>query len=138
MPEVHLVCPQTSDGEGAAPVAPVVITHFPCVVGRYSACDRCLNHPHISRRHCAFSWRDGRVWVQDLGSRNGTRLNGVPLRGPRPLEEGDWLHLADLTFEVRLSGQPAAAAPETAAPGTAGSAGQPGEVLVAEGGEDAA
>jgi CheY-like chemotaxis protein len=138
MPEVHLVCSETSDGEGAAPVAPVAITRFPCVVGRHSACDRRINHPQISRRHCAFSWRDGRVWVEDLGSLNGTRLNGVPLTDPRPLKDGDRLDLADLAYEVRLPGQPAGAAPETAPAGAAGPAGQPGQVLVVEDDEDAA
>jgi pSer/pThr/pTyr-binding forkhead associated (FHA) protein len=118
MPEVDLLPPGPGDREGAAPGA-VALTRFPCVVGRHSACDRRINHPHISRRHCAFSWRDGRVWMQDLGLRNGTRLNGVPLTGPRPLEDGDRLRLADLTFEVRLPGQPV---------GAPGSAWQPGEV----------
>jgi pSer/pThr/pTyr-binding forkhead associated (FHA) protein len=64
----------------------------------------------VSRRHCALSLRDGRVWVEDLGSRNGTRLNGQPLATPRPLEDGDRLEVAHLPFRVRLA-EPVGAAP---------------------------
>jgi hypothetical protein len=41
---------------------------------------------------------DGRAWVKDLGSRNGTCLNGKPLTKARPLAEGDRLDLAGLPF----------------------------------------
>ena len=78
---------------------------FPCVVGRHPECDHQLACPVISRRHCTFSLRGGRVWVEDLGSRHGTRLNGYPVEGLQPLNDGDRLDLADLPFEVRLSGR---------------------------------
>jgi CheY-like chemotaxis protein len=75
----------------------------------------------ISRRHCAISVRDGRVWVEDLGSRNGTRLNGAPVQAPCPLGDGDQLEVAHQCFHVRLVGSPARAgqrpADDTAAPG---------------------
>ena len=77
---------------------------FPCVVGRDSKCDHQLAFPVISRRHCAFSVRGGRVWVEDLGSLHGTLLNGQPVQGRRSLRDGDRLDLACLSFEVRLSG----------------------------------
>jgi pSer/pThr/pTyr-binding forkhead associated (FHA) protein len=77
---------------------------FPCVVGRHPECDHWLACPFISRRHCAFSVRDGRVWVEDLGSRHGTRVNGEPVEGRRPLRDGDRLDLGCLPFEVRRSG----------------------------------
>jgi hypothetical protein len=76
---------------------------FPCVVGRHPECDHQLACPVISRRHCAFSVRDGQVWVEDLGSRHGTYLNGQPVEGLRPLHDGDRLDLAYVPFEVRLS-----------------------------------
>jgi pSer/pThr/pTyr-binding forkhead associated (FHA) protein len=76
---------------------------FPCVIGRHRECDHRLACRFVSRRHCGFSVRGGRVWVEDLGSRNGTRLNGQPVEGPRPLHDGDRLDLACLPFEVRLS-----------------------------------
>jgi CheY-like chemotaxis protein len=69
------------------------------------------------------------VWVEDLGSRNGTRLNGAAVESARPLADGDRLDLARLAFRVRLAGTPAQAA------GPAGTAGGR-RVLVVE--DDAA
>jgi pSer/pThr/pTyr-binding forkhead associated (FHA) protein len=76
---------------------------FPCVVGRHRECDHQLDCHFISRRHCAFSMQGGRVWVEDLGSRHGTHLNGHRVEGLRPLQDGDRLDLACLSFQVRLS-----------------------------------
>jgi DNA-binding NtrC family response regulator len=46
-------------------------------VGADPRCDLCLRDRGISRQHAEFRWQDGRVWVRDLGSRNGTVLNGA-------------------------------------------------------------
>ena len=80
------------------PGAVIAVDQLPCVVGRHAGCDRRIPNPVVSRRHCLFTWRDGLVWVEDLGSRNGTFLNGDPVHGPRPLADGDRLDIADLPF----------------------------------------
>jgi pSer/pThr/pTyr-binding forkhead associated (FHA) protein len=108
MPEVHLLRPADDEARGGP--GELVVTRFPCVVGRHSACDCRLGHPSVSRRHCALALRDGRVWVADLGSLNGIRLNGESLRGERPLADGDRLEFGDVAFRVQLSGCPAAGA----------------------------
>jgi len=87
----------------------LVITHFPCVVGRASGCDHHVNDLRISRRHCVLSVREGQVWVEDLQSRNGTCLNGSRLPAARPLRDGDQLDLAHLSFRARLRQSPAEA-----------------------------
>lgn len=92
----------------------LTLDHFPCVLGRHSACDYRLDAPFISRRHCYFSLKDGRVWVEDLRSRNGTTLNETPLTGPQPLEDGDVLAIGGLPFQVRLEGVEAVSAPARA------------------------
>ncbi len=46
-------------------------------VGADARCDLCLRDRGISRQHAELRREDGRVWVRDLGSRNGTVLNGV-------------------------------------------------------------
>jgi CheY-like chemotaxis protein len=121
--------PNYSDGDDPGPIP---VTHFPFVVGRNPDSDHRINDPMISRRHCAISVRDGRVWVEDLGSRNGTRLNGEPLTEARPLGDGDRLDLYYLPFQVRLVGAAAAAvAPEAADPGRAPAVGSR-QVLVVE------
>jgi pSer/pThr/pTyr-binding forkhead associated (FHA) protein len=78
---------------------------FPCVLGRHPECEHRLVRGVVSRRHCEFTVRGGQVWVEDLGSRHGTRLNGEPVEGLQRLCDGDRLHLAYLAFTVRLAGR---------------------------------
>ena len=78
----------------------VVINELPCVMGRDPACDRLIDDPAASRRHCAFTLRHGRVWVEDLGSCNGTFLNGTRVHGAQPLNAGDRLEVGRLPFRV--------------------------------------
>jgi pSer/pThr/pTyr-binding forkhead associated (FHA) protein len=47
------------------------------VVGRHADCDVVLPHAAVSGRHCQLEWANGRWSVRDLGSRNGTRVDGV-------------------------------------------------------------
>jgi predicted component of type VI protein secretion system len=98
MHEFYLI-PLWANGAGFEdPATAVAINQFPCLVGRSHSCHRRLHSPLVSRRHCLFSLREGRVWVEDLGSRNGTALNGKSVSGPLPLDEGDRLDLAGLPF----------------------------------------
>jgi pSer/pThr/pTyr-binding forkhead associated (FHA) protein len=102
MQEVSLQTLWLTGNEGSAVEAEFVVERFPWVIGRSPDCDGRLENPLISRRHCSFFRRDGEVWVEDLGSRNGTRLNGERLTDPRPIHNGDCLELACLPFQVRL------------------------------------
>jgi hypothetical protein len=56
---------------------------------------------YASARHARFEPRQDGVWVQDLGSTNGTYLNGARLERPRRLTEGDVVRVGetDLRFE---------------------------------------
>lgn len=96
MTEVYLLSLGSKDDAGYV----LALTHFPCVIGRHSACDHRINDPEVSRRHCAFALRDDQLWVEDLRSLNGTRLNGTPLTEARPLADGDRLELGPLIFQV--------------------------------------
>jgi transcriptional regulator with GAF, ATPase, and Fis domain len=51
----------------------------------------------LSRRHCTFTLAAGRVTLEDLGSRNGTFINGVPVR-MRVLEHGDQVKIGESLF----------------------------------------
>lgn len=64
----------------------------------------------LSRQHLVFEPSEDGWLVRDLGSRNGTRLNGVPIRGAVPLRPGDRVQAGRLTFEFR------AAAPDDESP----------------------
>src|SRR5438105_7787703 len=50
------------------------------VVGRNASCDVRLDHKSISKQHCVLVKTDGLVLVRDLGSTNGTRVNGQRVR----------------------------------------------------------
>jgi predicted component of type VI protein secretion system len=121
MHEFYLIPLWANARGGDDPDAVVAIDHFPCVVGRHPACDRRINNPLVSRRHCAFWLHDGRAWVQDLASSNGTRLNGKPLTEPHPLAEGDRLDLASLPFFCLSRAPDEAAAEGNGVVGAAGS-----------------
>ena len=53
--------------------------------------------PLLSRQHAQFYERDGEMWVEDLGSSNGTLLR---IREPLALEKGTVLRIGDVTLEV--------------------------------------
>jgi hypothetical protein len=86
------------------------------VVGRgESGLGKLGGDTEISRRHAQFRrLDDGRITVEDLGSTNGTLVNGQRISGPHVLAPGDRITLGKTTFE--LSGDaPAQAAAEPAA-----------------------
>ena len=47
----------------------------------------------VSRKHCAVNIKDGKVTVEDLGSRNGTFINGKAIDAPHTVEVGDTLRV---------------------------------------------
>ncbi|MEN8171327.1 MAG: FHA domain-containing protein [Chloroflexota bacterium] len=49
------------------------------ILGRDEKADFVLSDPAVSRRHTRITWRENRYWIEDLGSSNGTFLNGVRL-----------------------------------------------------------
>ncbi len=103
MQEVHLEAIWRTPGGDSSVDPALVIKKFPWVIGRSSACDFQVENPLVSRRHCAFYERGGQLWVQDLGSQNGTRLNGERLTHARPVRDGDQLDLACLPFRIHVS-----------------------------------
>jgi hypothetical protein len=66
----------------------VVITEDPVTIGRLPECDVVLSDPNVSRRHAEVRRRGNDFVVVDLGSTNGTRVNGAGVR-ERQLGDGD-------------------------------------------------
>jgi adenylate cyclase len=56
------------------------VTEASLVIGRAPDCDLVLSQPGVSRRHCVFTQSEGAVVLEDLGSKNGTMVNGVYVR----------------------------------------------------------
>jgi len=66
-------------------------------LGRDLANDIPVPDQEISRRHARFVTRTDGVYVEDLGSTNGTFLNGVRISSPQRLNNGDLITLAEAT-----------------------------------------
>ncbi len=81
---------------------PIHIVRDVTVVGRkHGLCDLVLEHESISKMHCVIARTDGLLFFRDLGSTNGTRVNGQRvIRGA--LLPNDELTFAALKFRVHL------------------------------------
>jgi pSer/pThr/pTyr-binding forkhead associated (FHA) protein len=80
---------------------PVDITKDLIVVGRKEECDLRLNHKSVSKLHCILVKTDGLLLLRDLGSTNGTRVNGTRVRRAALLPN-DQLTIANYKFRVHL------------------------------------
>ena len=64
------------------------------VIGRDPDCDVVIPDRQVSRRHALLRKVDGGFELEDLGSKNGTHLNGTPLHGAQRLQDGDLIQVA--------------------------------------------
>lgn len=85
-------------------------------IGRGETCHLRPNSEQVSREHAEFSIADGVVTVADLGSRNGTLVNGKALTEPCVLKDGNLVQVGPLTFAVQITGAPASPAAAKPAP----------------------
>jgi FHA domain len=75
------------------------------VAGRSPECHLPMTDHRCSRRHAEFSRAaDGVITVCDLGSSNGTYVNGIRIDTARRLALGDWITLGNETFELCIAG----------------------------------
>lgn len=84
------------------------------LIGRDPQCHLRPSSPMISKKHCALIVKDGKVYLKDYGSTNGSFVNDQPVKNAVQLKHGDKLKIGPLHFEVRLevsaeAGQPVAA-----------------------------
>jgi serine/threonine protein kinase len=71
------------------------------LLGRSSQCDIVVRAANVSKHHCQIIVEPDGVVVENLGSANGTYVNGRPIQ-TAPLQDGDRLRVADHEFEVQL------------------------------------
>jgi len=110
VPEAYLVV----TGEGIQRQVHHLKT-VPATIGRSPDSHVVINDPRISRSHARIDFAGGRFVLEDLGSTNGTTLNGEPVSAPAELADGDALSLAGVraAFQVNaptviISAPPAA------------------------------
>ncbi|MFO7960262.1 MAG: DUF3662 and FHA domain-containing protein [Nitriliruptoraceae bacterium] len=91
---LHLVVRRAQGSNGAS----VPVQGSRLTAGRLERCDLTIQDSTVSREHAAFVRRGERWWVVDLGSTNGTRVNGRRA-AEHPLEPGDQVELGDALVE---------------------------------------
>jgi len=70
------------------------------VIGRGDDVELQLAQPSVSRRHAEIAVNGREVLLRDMGSHNGTKLNGAKVEGAVPLHAGDMVEVANLSFRV--------------------------------------
>ena len=70
------------------------------IIGRSSTADLALSDPFLSRQHARLLLADDELAIEDLGSRNGTFVNGAKLDGPMSLSPGDEIRLSASVIHV--------------------------------------
>jgi pSer/pThr/pTyr-binding forkhead associated (FHA) protein len=75
------------------------------VFGRQAECDVLLTEGHTSRKHARLMLADGNYWLEDLGSSNGTFINGSRITGRVRLATGDRLRFDVEEYDFRMPAQ---------------------------------
>jgi pSer/pThr/pTyr-binding forkhead associated (FHA) protein len=94
------------------------------LIGRDPSCQLRPASEVVSKRHCAVLVRDGKIWVRDFGSTNGTFVNGQQIAEEVEVKDGDHLKVGPLEFTLKVEGAlakkpavaPVAAKPQPAPP----------------------
>lgn len=81
--------------------SPITIAKDLVIIGRKDNCDVRLEHKSVSKMHCVLVKTDGLLLLRDLGSTNGTRVNGTRVRRAALLPN-DQLSIAHYKFRISL------------------------------------
>ena len=95
---------ELADGTPLSIACPVSARAINLTIGRGQAADLRIPSPAVSRRHATFNGSAGELTFSDLGSGNGSSINGVPCLENEImyLEPGDVLVLGDARFTLRI------------------------------------
>lgn len=76
------------------------------VIGRRHDCDLRVPLMSISKKHCQLYLAGGKLKIRDLGSRNGTKLNGKSVKQGTALSPGDTIKIGPVSFLLQIGGIP--------------------------------
>jgi pSer/pThr/pTyr-binding forkhead associated (FHA) protein len=76
------------------------IHRLPATIGRSGEASLRLPTTAVSRKHCEMFEKDGELFVRDLGSRNGTKVNKEKIDDDHALQTGDLMTVGPVTFQV--------------------------------------
>src|SRR5271165_4097235 len=91
----------------------------PLTIGRGSDSTVLLPHASVSRHHAQLVYQATGLYIQDVGSSNGTSVNGEPLTAPRRLQGGDHIQVGDVMLVLSQGEGARTPAPEEVEPSTA-------------------
>jgi predicted component of type VI protein secretion system len=103
-----------AQGVHSGKTIPITTTEF--VIGRDPQCQLRPASPAVSKQHCGISIRDGKMFVRDCGSTNGTFVNGEQIAAEREVQSGDRLRIGPLEFDIKFETGAPQAKPATAQP----------------------
>lgn len=88
------------EGKHSGKIIPLEVGKF--IIGREHDCHLRPNSEMISRHHCVFQADEFTVRLRDLGSTNGTFVNGKRIQTDTVLQDGDTVHVGKLAFQVAI------------------------------------
>jgi pSer/pThr/pTyr-binding forkhead associated (FHA) protein/tetratricopeptide (TPR) repeat protein len=105
------------DDEGKTVAVPIIREEI--TIGRLEGSTIRLTEQNVSRKHARLTLRGGVLRVEDLGSYNGTSLNGSALSGVATLKDGDVVLIGDYRLGIQEDSQVAQVQSEPSPSGTA-------------------
>jgi predicted component of type VI protein secretion system len=94
-----------TEGKSGGKIVPITLSQF--VIGRDPQCHLRPASAAISKRHCAVLVRNGKVFIRDFDSTNGTFVNDQQVKGEVELRHDDRLRVGPLLFGVKIEATPA-------------------------------
>src|SRR6266404_5282257 len=102
------------DDEGKTTVVPLIRDEI--TIGRKEGNTIRLTERNVSRRHAKLFKSNGTVFIEDLTSYNGIKVNGDRIAGRAPVNEGDRIQIGDYQLALKLDKATALAANATTSP----------------------
>ena len=100
------------EGRQQGKTIPLHVRQF--LIGREQDCHLRPNSDLVSRHHCVFTLDDFSLRLRDLGSTNGTLVNGERIQGQVVLKAGDHVSVGKLSFEIVIKESARVATPVAA------------------------